>query len=82
MRKLIPMENSTLKDLTSLIAGAIVRVHSASPENSQRKAKITGPQLAIDVIPGQYKHSPYGGETNNGTPGKRKKKTEFRTVCP
>jgi len=67
MRKPIPMENPTLKDLASLLAGVIVRIHSANLKNSRRKARLTDSRLAIDAIPAQYKLSPHGVEESDET---------------
>ena len=82
MRKPIPVEHPPLKDLASLLAGAIVRIHAVNLKNNRKKARIVGSRLAIDAIPAQYKHSPRGGEANNGTTGKKEKKTGTGTVCP
>lgn len=67
MRKPIPMENPTLKDLVSLLTGAIVRIHSANQKNSRRKARLADSRLAIDAIQKQYKHSQYGVEESYET---------------
>ena len=78
MRKPIPMENPTLKDLTSLLAGVIVRIHSANLKNNRRKARLAGSRLAIDAIPAQYKHSPHGVEESDETKRETRKTPGIR----
>lgn len=78
MRKPISTENPTLRDLASLLAGVIVRIHSANLKNSRRKARVADSRLAIDAIPAQYKHSPYGGEESDETKRKGRKTPGIR----